>query len=320
MKLMRYMDVKKYKDLLSTKTLFLPRYDNLGDMFEGSLGYVPPGKLIDQRTERLNRITRMPQQGNTLARKFLEAFEPLLYHKFLRNFTFVSCWHQSVKESALMWKMYAKRGVMVKSDLSSLKSSLEINADGYQRSDIFWQDHGIDNVNGYEISVDVDKVKYLPHGTEIKAVGSDRYFHKQAEYEDEKELRVVLQPQLGPQQRPNFPFEIDNSPPTHNEVEMHNLILRSWKSLERSHEKHSLILNDILSEPGVRCRVDINSLIKEVVINPFDSGDSDVSEIETLNQEFGLAAKVKKSVIETGTASTTFSIKISEGKTINFEL
>ncbi len=320
MKLTRYMDVKKYKDLLSTKTLFLSRYDNLGDMFEGSLGYVPPGKLIEQRTERLNRIARMPQQRNTLAREFLEAFEPLFYHKFLRNFTFVSCWHQSEKESALMWKMYAQKGVMVKSDLSSLKNSLGINANGYQRSNIFWQDHGIDNVNGYEISVEVDKVKYLPHGTEIEAVGSDRYFHKQAEYADEKELRIVLQLQLGPQQRPNFPFEIDNSPPTHNNEEMHNLILRSWKSVERSHEKHSLILNDILSEPGVRCRVDINSLIKEVVVNPFGSRDSDVSEIESLNHEFGLSAKVKKSVIETGKSPTTFSIKISEGKTINFEL
>ncbi|MYB92516.1 hypothetical protein F4054_05440 [Candidatus Poribacteria bacterium] len=320
MKLMRYMDVKKYRDLLSTKTLFLPRYDNLGDMFEGSLGYVPAGKLIEQRTERLKRITQMPQQGNTIAREFLEAFEPLFYHKFLRNFTFVSCWHQSEKESALMWKMYAQKGVMIKSDLSSLKSSLGINANGYQRSNIFWQDHGIDNVNGYEISVEVNKVKYLPHGTEIEAVGSDRYFHKQAEYEDEKELRIVLQLELGPQQRANFPFEIDNSPLTHNEEEMHNLILRSWKSVERSHEKHSLVLNDILSEPGVRCRVDINSLIKEVIVNPFDSGDSDVSEIESLNREFGLAAKVKKSVIETRKSPTTFSIKISEGKTINFVL
>ena len=209
---------------------------------------------------------------------------------------------------------------MVKSDLSSLKSSLGINANSYQRSDIFWQDHGIDSMNGYEISVEVDKVKYLPHGTEIEAVGPARYFHKQVEYADEKELRVVLQLQLGPQQRPNFPFEIDNSPPTHNEKEMHNLILRSWKGVERSHEKHSLILNDILSEPGVRCRVDVNSLIKEVVVNPFGSRDSDVLEIESLNHKFGLAAKVKKSVIKTEKSPTTFSIEISEGKTIDFEL
>lgn len=314
------MDVKKYKDLLSTKTLFLPRYDTLGDMFEGSLGYVPPGKLIEQRTKRLSRIASRPQQGNTLAREFLETFEPLLYHNFLRNFTFVSCWHQSEKESALMWKMYAKKGVMVKSDLSSLKDSLGINANGYQRSDIFWQDHGMDSVNSYEITAEVDKVKYVPHGTEIEAVGSDRYFHKQTEYADERELRVVLQLQLGPQQRYNFPFEIDNSPPTRNGREMNNLIWRSWKSIERSHEKHSLILNDIFSESGVRCPVDTNSLIKEVVVNPFGSRDSDVLEIKSLNHEFGLAAKVKKSVIETGKAPTTFSINISEGKTINFEL
>ena len=52
----------------------------------------------------------------------------------------------NVKESSLMWRMYAQKGIMIKSDLSSLKSSLGINADGYQHPNRFWQDHGTDSL------------------------------------------------------------------------------------------------------------------------------------------------------------------------------
>ena len=262
----------------------------------------------------------MPQQGKALAQAFLEAFELLLYHHFLRNFAFLSCWHRNARESSLMWRMYAQKGIMIKSDLSSLKSSLGINADGYQRSDGFWQSHGTDSLNGYEISVEVDKVKYFPLGHEIKAVGSDRYFHKQEAYADEKELRVLLQLQLGQKQRPNFPYLLDNAPFLHNDSEMNDLILEFWENINLSYAKHTSILNSILSEPGVRCPVDINSLIKEVVVSPFGNGNSNVSDIESLHQEFGLETKVKKSIIETGTSPTTFEIKLSNEKTIKFEL
>ena len=320
MKLTRYMNVEKYKDLLSTGTLFFPRYDSFEDKFEGSLGHVPADKLINQQTEKLSRIASMPQHGKTLAQAFLEAFEPLLYHHFLRNFTFVSCWHRNVKESSLMWRMYAQKGIMIKTDLSSLKSSLGINADGYQYPDRFWQDHGTDSLNGYEISTEVDKVKYFPLGHEIKAVGSDRYFHKQEAYADERELRVVLQLQLGQQQRPNLPYLLDNAPFVHNDSEMNDLILEFWENINLSYAKHTSILNSILSELGVRCRVDINSLIKGVVVSPFGKDNSEVSEIESLHQEFGLEAEVKKSIIETGTSPTTFEIKLSNEKIIKFEL
>ena len=53
MKLSRYMDIKKYKDLLSTKTLYFPRYDQFEDKLEGSMqDCVPPKKLIYQRYKR----------------------------------------------------------------------------------------------------------------------------------------------------------------------------------------------------------------------------------------------------------------------------
>ena len=322
MQLTRYMNLEKYRNLLSTETLFLPRYDNLGDPYEGSLGHIPTDKLIEKQTERLTRITTMPLQPKTLAREFLETVEPLLYHDFLREFTFVTCWHQGEIESMPMWKMYAADdGVMIKSDLSSLETSLGINAEGYQHSDVFRENHGIDPSDGYEIFIEAGNVKYVSRGNYIEPIGPDRYFHKQLEYADEKELRIIFQLHLDSQQRLNFPYMFDNTNfSAQNIRNMENLILQSWRNAKLSYAKHALILNEGLSEGGVRCPVDINSLIKEVIVSPLNNTDSKVSEIKSLHHEFGVEAEVKKSVIEIAPAITKFSIRLSEEGIIELEL
>ena len=359
MKLTRYMSIGKYYNLLSTGTLFFPHYNNLGDPYEGSLGHIARDKLIEKQTKRLGRITAMPLQRETLAREFLETFEPLLYHDFLRDFTFVNCWHQSDMESMPMWKMYAERGVMIKSDLSSLESSLGIDAEGYQHSDVFQGNHGIDPSNGYEIFVETGNVKYISRGNYIEPVGSDRYFHKQLEYADERELRVILQLHLGPELRFNFPHMFDNTNSSsqnitnveniivqsnfqihlepeqsfdfpyilsnintspENITDMENLIRQFWENAKLSYETHASILNEGLSKSGVRCPVDTNSLIREVVINPFNNEDSEVLKIELINQRFGIEAEVKKSIIEVEPAVTKFSVRLSTEETIELEL
>ena len=382
MKLTRYMSIGKYYDLLSTGTLFFPRYTNLGDPYEGSLGHIPTDKLIEKQTARLGRITAKPLQPETLAREFLETFEPLLYHNFLREFTFVSCWHQSDIESMPMWKMYAADdGVMIKSDLSALETSLGINAEGYQNSDVFQEKHGIDPSDNYEVSIEAGNVKYISRGNYIEPVGSDRYFHKQLEYADERELRVILQLHLGPEQRFNFPhiFDETNSPlqnitdmenltlqPTsqihsgreENIADMENLTLQSnfqirsgpeqifdfpyevnvvnfspqnitniensilqyWRDAKLSYGGHASILNEGLSKNGVRCPVDTNSLIKEIIVNPFNNEDSEILKIELINQRFGVEAEVKKSIIEVEPVVTKFSGHLSTGETIELEL
>ena len=114
------MSVKYYKDLLSTRTLFFPRYDNLSDQFEGSLGYVNPDRLVEEVKSRLKQ-DGMPLKFRAL--NLLEELEPVFYHSFLKGFTFVNCWHQSVEESFHMWKVHGTKGVMIKSDLSSLKAA-----------------------------------------------------------------------------------------------------------------------------------------------------------------------------------------------------
>ena len=358
MKLTRYMDINKYRDLLSTKTLFLPRYDILGDPYEGCLGHIPIDKLIEKQTNRFTRITAMPLESDTLAREFLEVFEPILYHDFLRKFTFVSCWHQSDIESMPMWKMYAERGIMIKTDLSSLCRSLGINAEGYKHSDIFQANQGIDSSIGYDISIESGNVNYISRGEYIDPIGSDRYFKKQLEYADERELRVILQFHLGPEQRFNFPYMFDNTDSTspdsangekiilqsnfqfHLEADqrldipimlndqnfppqkitdMENRILRFWRNAKSSYEQHALILNRSLTDPGVRCPVEVNSLIKEVVVSP-NSTDSDMKEIEVFNHESGIAVEVRRSEIEIEPSHAKFSVQLTNEEKIELEL
>ena len=378
MELTRYMSIEKYRDLLSTETLFLPRYDNLGDQYEGCLGHIPIDKLIEKQRNRFGRITTMPLQTETLAREFLETFEPLLYHNFLREFTFVSCWHKNEKESMPMWKMYAEKGIMIKSELSLLRSSLGIDTEDYLHSDAFQKNQGIDPTYGYEVFIKSDNVGYISRGNYIEPIGADRYFYKQLEYADERELRVILQFHLGPKLRFNFPYMFDNIdsalqniingdfpylfsnsdwssqnitnqeeifhesniriyseleqiydfPVTLNSVDFSpqsitnrkSTILDFWNIAKSSYEKHALLLNEGLTESGVRCPVNTCSLIKEVVTSPFNSTDSEVREIESLNEEFGITAEVKKSVIEIEPIHAKFSMHLPDEEMIELEL
>ena len=168
--------------------------------------------------------------------------------------------------------------------------------------------------------------KYVPLGHEIKAIGTDRYFHKQQVYEDENELRVLLQFRLGQRQRPYFPLLFNNIPPPSEASKMDDLIIGFWKNIKKSYEKHASILNNNLSESpeserGVRCDVEINSLIKEVVVNPFsEDKDSIMSEIESLNHDFGVSAPVKESVIVNEPSPTKYNMNFANGKAIKFEL
>lgn len=321
MQLARYMSLEHYKDLLSTNTLFFPRYDRLSDRFEGSLNHVDPDRLQGEVTRQL-RQGDMPWKFRAL--NLLEELEPMFYHSLLKDFTFVSCWHQSVEESFHMWQVYGERGVMIKSDLSSLKSSLGIRDSSYQDPDRFWRRYSMGSLDGYEIFIEIDSIKYVSLRHEIKAIGTDRYFHKQQAYKDEKELRILLQLRLGGAQRFYFPLELDRHRSPVNAADMDNLIRKVWRKTERSYKEYASNLNSNLNSgmQGVRCNVDINSLITEVVVSPFSEETGSVmEEIELLNWDYGVRADINGSVIVVDKPPpTTYSMPLSGSRSISFEL
>lgn len=323
MQLARYMSLEHYKDLLSTNTLFFPRYDTLSDRFEGSLNHVDPDRLQGEVTRQLRQedVSR-----GCRALNLLEGLEPMFYHSFLKDFTFVSCWHQNVEESFHMWQVYGGRGVMIKSDLSSLKSSLGISDSRYQDPDRFWRRYSRESLDDYEIFVEIKSIKYVPlrQRHKIKAIGTDRYFHKQQAYKDEKELRILLQLRLGGAQRFCFPLELDRHRSPVNDADMDNLIRMVWRKTERLYKEYASNLNSNLNSgmQGVRCNVDINSLITEVVVSPFaEKTDSVMEKIELLNWDHEVRADINESVIVVDKPPPTpYSMPLSGSRSISFEL
>jgi hypothetical protein len=90
-KIWRYMDLFKFEDLLSTKSLFFSRIDNFGDLFEG--------RSSD---------------------KFHSIFEKY------KKYTCANCWNQNDYESNLMWESYIKedqeKGIAIQSSISKLRN------------------------------------------------------------------------------------------------------------------------------------------------------------------------------------------------------
>ena len=86
-----------------------------------------------------------------------------------------------------------QKGIMIKSDLSSLESSLRGNPNNPRLVDTIFQTLGANPSDRYRISINFGKVKYQPLGNEINIIGLDRYLCKQKPYADEREFRVVVQ-------------------------------------------------------------------------------------------------------------------------------
>ena len=95
---------------------------------------------------------------------------------------------------------------------------------------------------------------------------------------------------------------------------MSDLIIEIWDKVKQSYKTQSSVLTGRLSNAYVRCPVDITSLIKEVVINPYSNVDSDMREIQALNNEFGLSAPVKQSIIKLKQFQLHFSLTFQMGE------
>lgn len=121
-KIWRYMDFAKYVSLLIQGALWFSRIDRLQleDRFEGS-------------SSRLNlTILRSELEKFDLPRTEIERLTrpPEVSTRSHEN-SYVNCWHMNQRESAAMWKLYARSGdaIAVQSTYSRLHASLPDKAD-----------------------------------------------------------------------------------------------------------------------------------------------------------------------------------------------
>jgi hypothetical protein len=149
--LWRYMDLQKFLMLLHTSSLWLSRADHFDDTFEGSI------------SEETNRVLKY---SSDVTPEMRENFGKI--SDMWKQWTFVSCWHMSENENALMWSAYAKNGLAVKTKFSKL--SLQLPEQAFL-SPVLYKDYDSELV---------------PIGTQIQ------YYVKRHHFSDEREVRALI--------------------------------------------------------------------------------------------------------------------------------
>jgi len=152
------MDISKYISLLEDAALFFSRADNLGDPYEGA-------------TSHANRNMRSTvYKGSSIPDL---VFDARSFHlQWVRQWTFINCWHMNEHESDAMWRVYART-----TDAVAVQST-------------FARLHRVLPPKTY-----LGVVKYIDYDTEWMPEGNLFYpfVHKRKSFEHERELRALIQ-------------------------------------------------------------------------------------------------------------------------------
>jgi hypothetical protein len=156
----RYLDFTKFFSLISTRQFFLCRADLLGDPFEGSYSM----ENIRVRPEIYKKIPKAA---------FVKMFKTFSnFASWVRQFTYVNCWHLNENESAAMWRLYSKsnEAVAIQTTYNKLREFLPN-------------------------SVFIGLVKYIDYDKDFLPEGNAFYpfMHKRKSFAHEKEVRIVNQ-------------------------------------------------------------------------------------------------------------------------------
>jgi len=174
---------------------------------------------------------------------------------------FANCWHMNSRESASMWHQYDDRGIAIKTDYKNLRSSFNISRRG---------------VHFFE-------VKYIDYEEESIEFEHrlDAYRHKRKSYEHEQELRALFT-DYPPQEGAESEKEPEGYDNLYDEFDSFAYITREEPIPEEKYVS------------GQCHDVDVDSLIKEVRINPWNDHDF-VKLVESIVEKYNLSAEVEQS-------------------------
>ena len=153
--LWRYINFTKFVSLLETESLFFSRADKLGDPFEGS------ATILNKLANRL-QVT-VPPEG-------IAQMEEI--YRRVPRVTLVSCWHESDRESEVMWRLYSgeTEGIAIKTSFSDLKNRL-----------------------GCKKKIIAKRITYIDHKEGIIPVFNmfARLLHKRESFKYDQEVRLL---------------------------------------------------------------------------------------------------------------------------------
>lgn len=157
-KIWRYMDFTKYVSLLESGSLFFSRSDLFDDPYEGA-------------TSHANATLRTMLYKNTGFATDTYATMSA-FAEWVRQWTYINCWHMNEHESAAMWRLYSRtdEAVAIQSTYERLHSALPEEA--------------------Y-----VGVVNYVDYENEFIQEGNSfwPFVYKRRSFEHERELRAVIQ-------------------------------------------------------------------------------------------------------------------------------
>lgn len=150
----RYYPLDKFLSLLTSGKLFFAKAGSFDDPYEGDYGAAAKQRIREQ-------------YGDGQYLRDFNTFE------FLREYTYVSCWHENEHESDAMWKLYGNT-IAVKAKYASIKKLL------------IWSETEIKHSG---------RVNYIHYAAERVNVNSSYlpYFFKRNSFAHEREVRFLIQ-------------------------------------------------------------------------------------------------------------------------------
>lgn len=165
--LWRYIKTERFLSLLRERKLRFSRLDTLGDVHEAAISRPSLERNMAELSERLSAERWLGTLQGRKGRLLHAESAPLA---LMRRQIYVSCWHRSDHESALMWSQYGS-GVAIVSTIGRLDAAFPYPPDG--------------------VPIHVHPVQYIdPEVDDLDYLES--YVHKLRVYRDEREVRAWL--------------------------------------------------------------------------------------------------------------------------------
>lgn len=179
-KIWRFMDLKKFMDIIQSRALYFARADQFDDPFEGARGNTGDEDLYVETLANTIREQIPDQQtlsDETLrenARIVIQSLNDAGYGSKHMYQSFISCWHRNEVESDAMWRLYTKdlsQGVAIQSTCGRLRDAF---LKEYMRGPIT-----------------IAPVEYIDYNPPLGLSDNPCWFKKK-EFRQENEVRAII--------------------------------------------------------------------------------------------------------------------------------
>ena len=181
--LWRYMSFAKFMDVLKNG-LFFSKASLFNDPAEG---HIPPKnvKQIQAIGEKINESYNPKWEGDRLHGS-TPPFHSGIDTNGISRQTLCSCWYSQPDQSVSMWERYGSEGVAIKTTLKRVKEGVE----GYGKYFCIGKIEYIDYDNTVDFNLNIRWENNQPHYDHN--FNYRRFLHKQKEYKDENEVRLMI--------------------------------------------------------------------------------------------------------------------------------